>query len=353
VTQKGKGSVQEKITPRIVKQFAAKQISAGEIARQVGCCVTSVTKALAKHGLKVDPFPGSSVTPEQVAALFRAGHSTKSMAVELKCSLQVVRVRLKQAGIEYDGYEQRQKENDEQRGLADLFTVHTPASAYWAGFLLADGSVDDHRGTLAVTVDCADALHMFDLADFLGVENAPKLKHRRRSGKKGPRSSVEVCLKIGSASLVRNLARWGVVPAKTYRPTSLAPSVARDRHFWRGVFDGDGHLVITDTFGPPNYPHLVLVGAKPHVSQFLNFVKSNGLEHGALSSTPGPRKHLLWRTAFYGPKAVAVAKLLYDELADCPALYRKRIMAERIMNLEKREIATKARIARAQKKKPE
>jgi hypothetical protein len=69
--------------------------------------------------------------------------------------------------------------------------------------------------------------------------------------------------------LVQALQKYGLIPNKT--PVAYAPDELKEnRHFWRGVIDGDGYVGI-----PGGRPVLTLVACRtaPLIHQFANFVR--------------------------------------------------------------------------------
>ncbi len=122
------------------------------------------------------------------------------------------------------------------------FDVLTPESAYWIGFLMADGCVSrEHAGKslrLSLRLSVKDREHLERFRAWLGSRHAIYEKdHLDPAGK--PRRSC--CLQIASEPLCTALCRWGVQPRKTGRKAP-APELENDRDFWRGCVDGDGSV---------------------------------------------------------------------------------------------------------------
>ncbi len=128
-------------------------------------------------------------------------------------------------------------------------------TAYWLGFLCADGSVSiAPRSVMRIELANKDVNHLYNLRSFL-KSNQPLYKDRRGKG--------TTILAIGSKRLVRNLISLGCIPRKTHvlEYSNSVPEYL-DRHFIRGVFDGDGSIGIyerIDTRREQIYHHKELI----------------------------------------------------------------------------------------------
>lgn len=147
------------------------------------------------------------------------------------------------------------------------FETLTQESAYWIGFLAADGSI---CGVNQVSVELSerDADHLIKLRSFLG-SNQPLYRNRG-------------CAKLSFSSqqIVKTLGRYGICRRKTHS-VACPPELLMDRDYWRGVIDGDGHVCLRLEKLPPQSkeshgytPRLHLVGNEQMVSQFLDYCRS-------------------------------------------------------------------------------
>ena len=129
---------------------------------------------------------------------------------------------------------------------------------------------------------------------------APNKIWHRHDGKYG-----NVKIAIGSQRLHAQLMRWGFTQNKSYDATP--PEVLKyNRHFWRGVVDGDGYL------GTTNDRKIIhLCGTKDMVEAFRTFLAYSGVNTDAqVAKTKGKELH----TFCIAGKALPLgaAKLLYD-----------------------------------------
>lgn len=134
------------------------------------------------------------------------------------------------------------------------FSELSEESAYWLGFIQADGCVqlDPRKPTtktlrIEVHSDDADHLNMFRIA--LGASS-----HELKPGRK-----QTVCLSLTSREICDDLIRLGVKPRKSFTG-SFPEGIPKEllSHYLRGVFDGDGCITVRKS----GRPRAVIVGSK-------------------------------------------------------------------------------------------
>ena len=110
------------------------------------------------------------------------------------------------------------------------FREVTEEASYWAGFLAADGCVDE-VGRVRLYLQLSDHPHLQKFAEFVGSNHTLSLNEKRN------RCSLEFTCK----DMVEDLLRWNIVPRKSilYCPPER---VGLLQPFLRGLFDGDGTI---------------------------------------------------------------------------------------------------------------
>lgn len=190
----------------------------------------------------------------------------------------------------------------------EYFLSKGPEQAYWAGFIIADGCVSRGRD-LIIVLQNRDRRHLRRFVACIGGDNAVRTAKQSR-------------LAIRSVKMIEGLRKWGVTERKslTATPPHLPPALAR--HFWRGVFDGDGHLGIHS-----GVVELSLVGTWAMVNGFSKFVQD------ALEIQRYPERHKgIWRIRYNGSFAQRVASAVYRGEFLC--LHRKYQTYEKISKLQ-------------------
>jgi hypothetical protein len=136
---------------------------------------------------------------------------------------------------------------------------------------MADGCV--HRAKpgsraalLVLGLSECDRSHIEKLRTFLSSDHPI----RTRKAGQGYETSKSACyLTISSRQITDDLGHYGVAPRKS--KTAEVKHLETNRHFWRGVIDGDGSLSATRN-GGKEYPTLQLCGAQPLMRQFVAYV---------------------------------------------------------------------------------
>jgi hypothetical protein len=196
--------------------------------------------------------------------------------------------------------------------IPDYFQViDTHIKAYLLGLLMADGCIS-RANQLALALSAKD----IELVELLRDELAPAARigsYLTREGK--PMATF----KISSPALAADLARHGVVPAKTLVtrwPTELPEHL--EASFTCGYFDGDGSLL-------PKwcYRWTVVCGSTPFLEQMQERIRAHtGIKVGGLYRDT--RHENAWSICATGEPVRALDEWIHR---DVPGLARKRFSA--------------------------
>lgn len=149
--------------------------------------------------------------------------------------------------------------------------IDTEPKAYWLGFILADGCVlwSEKTGNygLQVVLQSGDIDHLRMLESDFGGSRYPHINTRTNSAK----------LMWYSKYLARRLIDRGIPPRKSGVEDLTIPQFPKSlaRHFWRGLFDGDGSLTI-QVLGPNlglNY-RVSLAGSRVLLGEIQNWAEA-------------------------------------------------------------------------------
>lgn len=200
------------------------------------------------------------------------------------------------------------------------FDIITEESAYWIGFLMADGSICDHKSgspEIALALSAKDKEHLEQFRSFLQSSHSIVISSRRiKTGE-----YLVASFRVRSFRLTKALAAFGVVPRKSL--TTHVIGLEDNRHFWRGVIDGDGHL--THHLNHRNRcSRLQLVGSQTLLQQFADFIRPY---MPGKSLTVRPHKSI-YEICLYGLSAIRAMDLLYHPCSI--ALLRKKAIADEI-----------------------
>lgn len=142
----------------------------------------------------------------------------------------------------------------------DSFDVIDEEGAYWIGFLMTDGCIDDGSRNKRVSLKLAnyDMHHIEKFKIFLNSEHKITVHKNENS----------CSFRFTSEKICNRLSEFGIVPRKTF--IAKAYQLESNRDFWRGAIDGDGCIGLIN-----GKPHVTLVsGSKVFLEQFRDFVKS-------------------------------------------------------------------------------
>lgn len=187
----------------------------------------------------------------------------------------------------------------------DVFSKITPESCYWAGFLAADGCIDNH--TLKIEISDKDREHLEKLKSFLEFSGDIKTSIKKEK--------LYVRLNVTSVKIVEDLKNnFGIVPRKTFC-LEPPPNVNNEniRHFIRGLIDGDGCIYKNRSIFLVGTEHIVKwvedeVLKACNISLFLKKCDNS----------------IVWKTGTYGRlQSLTLLKWLYDGVDSTMFLDRK------------------------------
>jgi len=132
----------------------------------------------------------------------------------------------------------------------DFFETLNEISAYWLGFIMADGNVEsvNYINALKIHLSIKDEEHLVNF--YRDISYNGKLTYYKGSEitSKGHTYKTQPSVKasIASKKLIHNLISLGCMPNKTVVGCQISDKIPHNllRHFMRGYFDGDGSVVI-------------------------------------------------------------------------------------------------------------
>jgi predicted DNA-binding protein YlxM (UPF0122 family) len=133
----------------------------------------------------------------------------------------------------------------------NFFGRDNEESFYWAGFMAADGNITKNSSNVNIYLGEKDAPHLEKFR--LSIKSNTPVKIYQRAGEINtiikPNGKIQTMIsgnraviRIGCWQMVKDLARFNVVPAKTkiYTIPDWLKEHFLFHHFIRGYFDGDG-----------------------------------------------------------------------------------------------------------------
>lgn len=173
--------------------------------------------------------------------------------------------------------------------------------SYMLGFLLADGSV---RSVSKNKKRFEVGLSEIDIGQLEKIKTFLKSDHPIKTDKKGISK-----LTITGKLLFEELGKYGIYPNKTLK--EIVPAAyTLDRHYWRGIIDGDGFVTIHKQ---RRYPQIGLCGTKEICQQFLDFILANGISTKVIPKQRPPKTNNHYAISFSSGIAHKIINLLYKD----------------------------------------
>ena len=190
------------------------------------------------------------------------------------------------------------------------FDIITEESAYWIGFLMADGCIITHNTTpeVSLCLHNKDKEHLYKFRSFL--ESTHSITQVNKD---------VVKFSIKSKKLADSLMQYGIIPRKSHI-AKVSNDLILNKSFWRGVIDGDGSI--------GEYKSgimLRLYGSISLLEQFLVFIKTH---EPSCNVTVRPHK-TIYIISLNGKYAINMIGLLYNE---CSIALSRKLNAAMIIS---------------------
>lgn len=136
---------------------------------------------------------------------------------------------LKRRGIPRRSYSESSARKKYHANENIFSVIDTEEKAYWLGFIMADGNVSRQK-TLRIELSTIDINHLEKFKKFM--EHDGVLRNDRTC----------TVISIRSIVLSKDLAKWGVIPNKSFLTKTPKINDTLKKHFYRGILDGDGWI---------------------------------------------------------------------------------------------------------------
>lgn len=207
-------------------------------------------------------------------------------------------------------------------GLSDL---NTEKASYFLGFTIADGCVS-HGNRLGFTLKASDGYILREFQEILGIKYG--YRESENFDKRTNKVYKRATLNLSDDRLSLILSKQNILPNKSTFEKLPEIDWLTNKHFWRGMVDGDGHLGING-----NSAVLVLVGSKEIIDGFNKFVQLN-TDINLIRTTKSCKSKtdkILYRVLYTGNDARLICSLLYKD--SIIHLHRKMDKAKEMENM--------------------
>lgn len=207
-----------------------------------------------------------SILPSEIDSLidkYLSGKNSYELSIEYNCSNVTILNTLRKNNIAIrSGHDAKlfSKQND------DVFENLDEYSTYWIGYILADGCITfKYSRWYELSLCSTDREQIYKFKSFLNTHKRVFEFGNKSSKSNNPNYNIF----IRSPKIISKLFELGITQRKSLTAT-IHESLKNNRHFWRGVTDGDG--CICPTSG--KYPVYNLVGSKDTLDKFHEFASS-------------------------------------------------------------------------------
>jgi hypothetical protein len=138
----------------------------------------------------------------------------------------------------------------------DFFNELNTVSAYWLGFIAADGTLSSRDNSFRIGLNKSDDTHLKKFLNAISSNN--KIYYVQ--------SNHSASIEIYSVKLINSLLSYGITPKKSLTINYVKVPQELMSHFIRGVYDGDGSL----TGKRRTHVQLMIAGNKPFLEQIQN-----------------------------------------------------------------------------------
>jgi intein-encoded DNA endonuclease-like protein len=251
---------------------------------------------------------------KEIIKLYKSNLSVRQVAKKVGISPITVSRRLKEWNIKARPFKKVSKYLVDEHYFDD---IDNEEKAYWLGFLLADGCVRTNSNMFSVNLSTIDLNHLEKLRKCLKSDN----KIYYQSGGKHGMS----CLTISNFYLANSLRNKGIVANKKW-VYDVLPEL--QRHFWRGVVDGDGCIYNgsnkTKSIPIPQM-QLSLVGTPETLKRFYGFCCGIITTKAKIKEKCCNKNMDFFR--LHGWKALKICDALYENATVCLDRKMKKYLA--------------------------
>ena len=220
-----------------IKEMAENGFANKRIAATLGLSEQEVKQIIHQNGWHLLRENFSEEKIDYICKLYERGVSAKSLGSKFSIDKRRVQKWSESKGLLRDkGASHRITEFNQH--IFD--TIDTPEKAYWLGFFYADAYNSDKINTFSLTLKDEDYGHLVKLCNFVGL---PENKINRYLSYIGDKTYPTCSIKMYSKHICQKMIELGCPRAKSFiiqYPGWLNNDL--NRHFIRGMFDGDGCL---------------------------------------------------------------------------------------------------------------
>lgn len=279
-------------------------LTLSEIQEQTGICRGKIHRGFKKYELstkKVSKLVGNDEI-ENIALKYRSGITLEALSVEYGTTVWSIRNILKVFEVETLSKQGRKTLLGVGNNYDYFEDMTREGPAYFYGLLLSDGNVSND--IIQIGLHQQDRYIIEKLKEELNLLDN-KVKDYDLLVKKTGNTSKVSSLRFMDRRIVESLRSLGFAERKSGKEV-LPEKIKYNRHFWRGMIDGDGSIYISN-----NKLSVELIGSKEICQGFLDFSRMY-----AFNIRAEVRKHPssdIYRLAVCSSNAEKVLHIMYED----------------------------------------
>jgi len=227
------------IDTELVKKLSSEGKRRNEIAEILGVKPAALSWQMKKVGFSFqkDFCILSQSEIDSLELRYLSGESVPAICKDLPCSKDTAFTILRKRGVEirskedikfYKGY------TINEEAFSD---VNEEACAYFYGWLLTDGCLS--KKSVSLELSSQDEEILLNLKNYLQSSNT--IRRRSRVDSRTGNTYHQSSFAFSHATILERLKAFGF-DAKKSLNEKCPEQLAFNRHFWRGVIEGDGHI---------------------------------------------------------------------------------------------------------------
>lgn len=246
--------------------------------------------------------------PSEMEELIKLAYSKKYSAPQLSkkfgCNRKTIHRALNMNNIKLSNLGQFKKKISCN---SDFFKNLNSISAYWLGFIAADGTLFQRDHLVSLTLNKEDAEHLNKFKE--AIETNAKIGFIT--------SNNSAHINLYSKDLFDSLLILGVTPNKSLTISKVKVPEEFMPQFIRGVFNGDGWISGKDS----NHIQLAISGNKPFLEQIQRYlIKNLGIKETKIYNLVQSKAYKMQYT---GTQIFKIFELLYKDSDAFSRLDRK------------------------------
>lgn len=241
-------------------------LTLSKISEQTGICRGKIYRGFKKYELstkKVSKLVGNDEI-ENIALKYRSGITLEALSTEYDTSVWTIRNILKNFEVETLSKQRRKTLLGVGNNYEYFDDMTKEGPAYFYGLLLSDGNL--YNDVIQIGLNQQDKYILEKLKEELNLLDN-KIKDYDLLVKKTGNTSKVSSLRFMDRRVVESLRNLGFAERKSGKEV-LPEKIKYNRHFWRGMIDGDGYVSTAQ-----NKLAVGLIGSKEVCEGFLAFSK--------------------------------------------------------------------------------